>query len=38
MMGKSKGFIAKAGNVKDWAGFMATFVTLKYCYMTPQRT
>lgn len=38
MMGKSKEFVVNAGNIKDCAGLMATSVTLKYCYITPQRT
>lgn len=36
MMSKSKEFIVTAGNVKDCAGFMATSLTLKYCWITLQ--
>lgn len=36
MMSKSKGFIVTAGNVKDCAAFMATSLTLKYCWITLQ--
>lgn len=34
MMSKSKGFKVSASNTKDCAGFMATSVTLKYCYVS----
>lgn len=35
-MSQSKGFIVAAGNVKDYAGYMATSFTLKDCLITLQ--